>query len=180
MKNKIVSVKGKLRGALAGSVLMVSCTNQGEERVEGRPGSPVGSARPAPASARSAEPAQEVSDVEAENGPARGQITPMDIGTLFQLREEERVFLVDVRPGFFHALNHIPGSISMPLKKLEDQLPGFRPQFEAALADGKGIVLYCTDENCPDGLRAASRLAELGYSTSVYKGGWKEWKASGL
>ena len=67
MKNKIVSVKGKLRGALAGSVLMVSCTNQGEERVEGRPGSPVGSARPAPASARSAEPAQEVSDVEAQN-----------------------------------------------------------------------------------------------------------------
>ena len=110
----------------------------------------------------------------------KGQISEMDIGTLFQLQGENKAFLVDVRPGFFHNLEHIPGAISLPVKKFDEQFPAVQSQLDAALAAGKIIVLYCTDENCPDGRRTATKLAKKGYSTSVYKGGWKEWKASGL
>lgn len=111
---------------------------------------------------------------------AKGKIRQVDIGALFQLREEGRVFLVDVRPAFFFSLGHIPGAISLPLKKLDAQFPAVRLQIEAALGDGRVIVLYCTNEKCPDGLIAAGKLSKLGYATSVYKGGWKEWQNAGL
>ena len=115
-----------------------------------------------------------------EEPRAKGTIRQVDIGSLFQLREEGRVFLVDVRPAFFFSLGHIPGSISLPLKKFDAQFPAIRSQFEAALGAGRVIVLYCTNEKCPDGLIAAGKLSKLGYSISVYKGGWKEWQDAGL
>ena len=115
-----------------------------------------------------------------EEPRAKGTIRQVDIGSLFQLREEGRVFLVDVRPTFFFSLGHIPGAISLPLKKFDAQFPAVRPQFEAALGDGRVVVLYCTNEKCPDGLIAAGKLSKLGYSISVYKGGWKEWQDAGL
>ena len=115
-----------------------------------------------------------------EEPRAKGKIRQVDIGALFQLREEGRVLLVDVRPAFFFNLEHIPGAISLPLKKFDAQFPAVRSQFEAALGDGRVIVLYCTNEKCPDGLITAGKLSRMGYSTSVYKGGWKEWKGAGL
>ena len=118
--------------------------------------------------------------VQREEARGKGKIRQVDIGALFQLREEGRVFLVDVRPAFFFNLGHIPGAISLPLKKFDAQFPAVRSQFEAALGDGRVIVLYCTNEKCPDGLIAAGKLSRLGYSTSVYKGGWKEWQDAGL
>ncbi len=110
----------------------------------------------------------------------KGRISQMDIGTLFQLQGEGRAFLVDVRPAFFYNLDHIPGAISLPLKTYDAMFPGRKAQLDAAVGAGKVIVLYCADENCPDGRSTARKLAKEGYSTSVYTAGWKEWKASGL
>ncbi|MDP7307020.1 MAG: rhodanese-like domain-containing protein [Roseibacillus sp.] len=118
--------------------------------------------------------------VQREEPEGKGEIRQVDIGSLFQLREEGRVFLIDVRPAFFFGLGHIPGAISLPLKKFDSQFPNLQSQFDAAREAGRVIVLYCTNEQCPDGLRTAGKLSGLGYSTSVYKGGWKEWKAAGL
>ena len=118
--------------------------------------------------------------VQGEEPGRKGKISQVDIGSLFQLREEGRVFLVDVRPAFFFKLGHIPGAISLPLKKFDSEFPGLQSQFDAALEGGRVVVLYCTNEQCPDGLRMADELSGLGYSTAVYKGGWKEWKAAGL
>ena len=165
---------------MACSALMVSCTTQTEEGIEGSPGPSRGGVEPAPASSDVAARGEASPVPEVEKSPAKGQISHMDIGTLFQLREEERVLLVDVRPAFFYGLAHIPGAISLPLKKFDGQFPGMQAQFDAAVSEGKVIVLYCTDEDCPDGRRTAAQLSELGYTTSVYKGGWKEWKGSGL
>jgi rhodanese-related sulfurtransferase len=51
---------------------------------------------------------------------------------------------------------------------------------DAARAAGKEIVLYCTNTECPDARVVAGWLAERGYSTLVYRGGWEEWKQAGL
>ncbi|MEC9056674.1 MAG: rhodanese-like domain-containing protein, partial [Verrucomicrobiota bacterium] len=96
----------------------------------------------------------EESALPREEPRAKGKISQVDIGTLFQLRGEGRVFLVDVRPAFFFSLGHIPGSISLPLKKFDAQFPAVRSEFEAALGADRVIVLYCTNEKCPDGLIA--------------------------
>lgn len=163
--------------------LVVSCGPSRQEVLKS-PEPRATQARPLKVPARPAAP--EASSPTLEPAPApvvekpKGQISEMDIGTLFQFKGENKAFLVDVRPGFFHNLEHIPGAISLPVKKFDELFPAVQSQLDDALAAGKVIVLYCTDENCPDGRRTAAKLAKKGYSTSVYKGGWKEWKASGL
>ena len=152
------------------AALLVSCIGITHEEEILPPGTlPVQDEEPAPPRV-----------VQREEFRGKGKISQVDVGALFQLREEGRVFLVDVRPAFFFNLEHIPGAISLPLKKFDSQFPTVRSQFKAALDAGRVVVLYCTNEKCPDGLIAAGKLSKLGYSTSVYKGGWKEWKDAGL
>ena len=108
------------------------------------------------------------------------RISGIQVGDLFQLLGENRILLVDVRPGFFFRLGHIPGAFSLPLKSFESGIGVFRRNLDDARRAGKTIVIYCADENCPDSLTTARKLARMGYSTSVYRGGWKEWRSSGL
>ncbi len=108
------------------------------------------------------------------------RIRGIQLEKLFQLLEEDSVLLVDVRPAFFFRLGHIPGAVSLPLKKFEAGFKSFRQDLDEALTSGRKVVIYCADENCPDSLTTARNLARLGYSTSVYRGGWKEWRSAGL
>lgn len=119
-------------------------------------------------------------EVPALEKKPKGEVTQMDIGTLFQLQEDGRAFVVDVRPGFFYAIKHIPGAISMPKKNFEAEFPAKQAQFDAAVAAKKPVVLYCADSNCPDARGAAKILSKKGYSSAVFSGGWKEWNESGL
>lgn len=109
-----------------------------------------------------------------------GEVTGVSIEQLFSLSESERVLLVDCRPGLFYRLGHIKGALNMPLKKYQAMNNANKAHFDRALADGRIIVFYCQNLNCPDAYLFAKAIAKEGYSTSVYKGGWEEWKASGL
>ena len=108
------------------------------------------------------------------------EITSVDLERLFLLKEEGKVLLVDVRPSVFFVLGHIDGAISMPLKSFEASYPKKKGELDAAVAVGKVIVLYCADLNCPDAYATAKKLVVDGYATSIYKGGWDEWKKAGL
>ena len=108
------------------------------------------------------------------------RINAVQLGTLFQMLEEERVLVVDVRPAFFFRLGHIRGAANLPLKNFESRIGTFLKTLEAAIRTGKDIVVYCADDNCPDSLTTARNFARMGYSTSVYRGGWKEWRSAGL
>jgi rhodanese-related sulfurtransferase len=110
----------------------------------------------------------------------KGEITSVDIARLFEMRLAESCLLIDVRPGLIYFVGHISGSISLPKKSFEAKFPKVKPQIDAAVAAGQTIILYCADVNCPDGYAVAKILAEKGYSTSIYKGGWDEWKAADL
>lgn len=110
----------------------------------------------------------------------QGQITGVDIGRLFELIQTKRVLLVDCRPMIFYRMGHIDGAINLPLKKYTKSINMIRADFDRALTERKIIVLYCQNIDCPDGYLFAKKIAEEGYSVSVYKGGWQEWKASGL
>ena len=118
--------------------------------------------------------------LQGEVAPVPGVITEVGIEQLFLLKGEGRVLVVDVRPRVFFAMGHIEGATSLPLKSFESAYPKKKPAFDAAVAAGQVIVLYCADLNCPDGYAVAKRLSARGYSTSLYKGGWAEWKAAGL
>jgi len=108
------------------------------------------------------------------------RISGIQLEDLFQLREESGVLLVDVRPAFFFRLGHIPGAFNLPLKTFDAGVHSFLQDLEEARSSGKKVVIYCADKDCPDSLTTARKLARLGYSTSVYRGGWKEWRSAGL
>ena len=109
-----------------------------------------------------------------------GTITQMELDQFFLMRSEGKLLVVDVRRAIMFSLGHIDGAINLPLGTFNKSFPEKRPQLDAALAAGKVIVLYCDGENCQDGHNAAKALAERGYSTSIYRGGWAEWKAAGM
>ena len=109
-----------------------------------------------------------------------GAITELDLGRLIALRDDGKVLLVDVRPGMFYRLGHIPGAVSLPKKSFAARFPGRKADLDAAVAAGKVVVLYCTNVECPDGFAVARKLAPMGYSVSLYKGGWEEWEAMGF
>ena len=100
--------------------------------------------------------------------------------TFFALRETGKVLVYDVRPGIYYRLGHIPGAVSFARKAFDARFPQEKSNLDAAVAAGKPILLYCTDLNCPDGGVMAGWLAERGYSVSVYRGGWEEWKKAGM
>lgn len=109
-----------------------------------------------------------------------GQITGVEIGQLFTLQQAGKVHLIDVRPPLYFRLGHIDGAVNFPLIKYDARLAEQLPLIEQALASGKTVVLYCQNLNCPDAYKTAQKLVKLGHSVSVYKGGWEEWKKSGL
>lgn len=179
---------------LAATMLMVSCetpsatTPPGSQATPSSPAAPavpkIAPATVAPTTApQASKPApipQPAPQPTPSPGAPAGQVSQIDISTLFGLQGEGRAFILDVRPAFFYNLGHIPGAINMPLKSFDTAFPAKRADLDAAVSAGKVIVLYCVDEDCPDGRTTARRLAKEGYSTSVYTAGWKEWRDSGL
>lgn len=109
-----------------------------------------------------------------------GEITGVQIGQLFAMMQSNQVYLIDVRPPMFYRLGHIDGAVNFPLKKYDAVMPVEYPKLKAALASGKVVVLYCQDLNCPDAYTTALKLVQYGHDLSIYKGGWAEWKKSGL
>ena len=109
-----------------------------------------------------------------------GQITGVDMGQVFTVIQTNRVLLVDCRPPIFYRLGHIDGSINLPLKSYDKVIDDRKMKIQQALAEKKIIVLYCQNVKCPDAYAVAKKLALLGHSVSVYKGGWEEWKQAGL
>lgn len=154
---------------LGGIVLLAGCGTT-------KPGGPL----PDTPSTRAPEAVEQVSARKPEAAPEPGTITEVDLGRLLELRDAGMVLLVDVRPSLFYAMGHISGAVSLPKKTFEASWPGRKEQLEAAVAAGKVVVLYCTNEQCPDGYAVARKLAPMGYDVSIYKGGWEEWKMTGF
>lgn len=109
-----------------------------------------------------------------------GVISQIDLQNFFQLQQTQKALIVDVRPAVFYVLNHIPDAISFPLKSFDKNFPQRKNKFDAAVEAEKIIVLYCTDQDCPDARAVATRLSSKGYNVAIYPGGWAEWKQSGI
>ncbi|MDG1357875.1 MAG: rhodanese-like domain-containing protein [Akkermansiaceae bacterium] len=110
----------------------------------------------------------------------RGLITGVDIERLFSLLQAEQLLLVDCRPQLYYRIGHIDSAVNLPYRKYEARLSKIEERLDQALAARKVVVLYCQNYTCPDAYLFAKKIAAKGYSCSVYKGGWQEWKASGL
>lgn len=109
-----------------------------------------------------------------------GEITGVDIDRVFSMNQSGRLLLVDCRPAFYYLKGHINGAINLPLKKYDKLIRDRQKHLNDAVAARKIIVLYCQNVKCPDAYAVAKKLVKLGYSVSIYKGGWEEWNRAGL
>jgi len=161
------------------SVLLASCAEQSPSAnsSDQKPASVVET--PPQSSVRSsAISASRVSPVEKKIQP--GNITGVEMGRVFTMQQAGQLLLVDCRPPIFYRLGHLDGAINLPLKSYDALIDRRKQSIDNALAAGQTIVLYCQNTECPDAYAVAKKLITRGYSVSIYKGGWEEWKRAGF
>jgi rhodanese-related sulfurtransferase len=110
----------------------------------------------------------------------RGEVTSISLEQFFTLQQSGKTLIFDARPGFLHALGHIPGAISLPKTNCDEAIANREAEIKAALAEGKVIVVYCSSLTCPDARTVAIHLSGFGYPASIYSGGYDGWKEAGM
>jgi rhodanese-related sulfurtransferase len=109
-----------------------------------------------------------------------GKMTRISLEQFFPLQQERKALIIDARPGFVHAITHIPGSVSWPRRAFEEKMAENRPLLVEAKKNHLPIIVYCTDLECPDAANVAGKITALGYDASVLEGGFATWKEAGL
>lgn len=152
---------------------LVSCVPRDNQRTAVIP--PAETRTPAP------EQPEKTESLAAPRQPAlKGTATVMGLEKFFELQQAGRLLVFDARPSIIHAFGAIPGAINWPRSAFDNELATHEPEIRKARAEGKTVVVYCTDLECPDARAVAERLADLGYDSSVLEGGYAMWKESGL
>ena len=105
---------------------------------------------------------------EAQNYFARILAFTLGPVELKTLTEENEVILVDVRRAEDYEISHIPGAISIPKDDIEDNLD--------KLSKDKINVVYCYNQQCHLGAKAALIMADYGYPVMLLDGGFQVWK----
>lgn len=149
-------------------VVLISCSNEHGRTVDTQ----------SSVEASEVKAVDETSDKKSAVKP--GTITSIKLENLFGLQQSGQVLLVDCRQPLFHRMGHIEGSINLPVKKYQSTYPSIKGQFDAAVAGNQIIVLYCQNEKCPYANTVAKKLAQEGYSVTIYAGGWEQWKQAGF
>ncbi len=125
-------------------------------------------------------PRQPAADSPPPSPTQPGRVTRIMLGDLFQLQQENRALIFDVRPSFVYQLGHIPGAVNWPKAGFNTQLSRNEARIAEAKAAKKPVVLYCVDFACPDARTVATWLSARGHSVAVLEGGWDAWKTGGL
>ncbi len=101
----------------------------------------------------------------------------MDTITRDELKEKldnDEVTLLNVLGRENFEEQHIPGSINIPMDRLEDEA-------RERLDKDNEIVVYCASEGCQASPKAAKMLEEMGFSNvKDYEGGMNDWVEAGL
>lgn len=85
----------------------------------------------------------------------------------------ESFVIVNVLDAEDYDLEHICGSINIPVAKVSEEAPKVINKFEK-------VIVHCSGPSCKASAAAAEKLDKLGYSDVMrYEGGIEEWKAAG-
>ena len=90
---------------------------------------------------------------------------------LKEMIEENKIRLIDVRAEEDYKISHIPNSINLPYEKIKEDLENGKIN----LSKEDINVVYCYNNLCHLGDRAAYKLADAGYPVMVMQGGFKSW-----
>ncbi len=116
----------------------------------------------------------EAKAIKTEEKKDYSKFRPIERKDLQSAMKKGEAFLIDANGAESYAKGHIPGAVS--LAAAGEKLSEVLPKDKDAL-----IVAYCGGPGCDAWCAAADKLDALGYkNVRHYKGGLKEWQASGL
>ncbi len=89
-------------------------------------------------------------------------------------RGQQSFVLVDVRSSQVFEECHIPGTINLPYRRINEESEGV-----VQLSKEKLIVVYCWGPACNAATKAAARLSALGFAVKEMIGGIEYWRKEG-
>lgn len=102
----------------------------------------------------------------------RELLEPVEKEALLARVRRGEVIVLDVRPPEEYRAAHIPGALSIPLKKLKSQL--------SKLPRDQQFVAYCRGPYCVLAMEAVKLLRAKGFQALRLEDGIPEWRAAGL
>ena len=114
----------------------------------------------------------EIERVVRDHIEGRGPMEAIDREALLRRVEQGEVTLLDVRPPEEYEAGHIPGAVSVPLKKLERLLQ--------RLPRNQEIIAYCRGPYCLLAVEAVETLRAHGYRAMRLDDSLSDWRARGL
>lgn len=114
----------------------------------------------------------EVEQIKRHFLEGRDGMEPVDRDALLKRVRKGGVIVLDVRPAEEYQAGHIPGAISIPLKKLRRHLSGLRPDQE--------IVAYCRGPYCVLAMQAVEILRAKGFDAVRLEEGIQDLRAMGF
>jgi len=103
--------------------------------------------------------------------PRRHDFERISAAELRERMEEDAVVLIDVRPEVEYQAGHLPGTISMPIDTISQQVDD--------LPRNKTIVAYCRGPYCVYADQALELLASRGWQVARLEEGIAEWQEAG-
>jgi rhodanese-related sulfurtransferase len=114
----------------------------------------------------------EVEQIKRRFLEGREGMEPVDRKALLKLLREGVVTVLDVRPVEEYNAGHIPGALSIPLKKLKQHL--------AELPRDQEIVAYCRGPYCVLSIQAVEMLRAQGFEAVRLEEGIQDLRAMGF
>ena len=124
--------------------------------------------------------AQKTEAAEPSRAIKRAEVSSIRLDDFFTLQQTGQALVFDARPGWLHAMGHIPGAKNLTKNNCDTAIAAMEDEIRQAIAEGKTIVVYCSGLLCPDARTVARHIAAFGYPASVFSGGWDAWKEAGL
>jgi len=114
----------------------------------------------------------EVEQIKRQFLEGKEGMEPVDREALIKRVREGVVTVLDVRPSEEYQAGHIPGALSIPLKKLKKHL--------SELPQGQEIVAYCRGPYCVLSVQAVEMLRKKGFNAVRLEEGIQDLRAMGF
>ena len=109
-----------------------------------------------------------------------GSCEGIALDDIFALTQSGKPLIYDVRDPHFYAIDHIPGALNWPSKHYDVQVQRRDLEIQAAIREGKQIVLYCFNLGCPEARNVGKKLVRRDYDVRVLSMGTDSWREAGL
>jgi rhodanese-related sulfurtransferase len=103
--------------------------------------------------------------------PNRREFDRISIEELNERLAQDELILIDVRPEIEYQAGHLPGSVSLPIDRLEERIHN--------LPKGKMVVAYCRGPYCVFADQALELLSNRGWLVARLEEGVAEWQEAG-